>query len=534
VSLAEGETALAAGDWAAARTAFVAAEESAEALSGLGTALMWLGETDAAVQARERAYAAFCRRPDHVQAAVTALSLYFLFRSSLGNVAASRGWLARAARLADDLQMPPLTAWVVLARAHDSDDPAAAERFAREACEAARGLGDSDLELCALSQLGIALVDLGRVEEGAALLDEAMAASLGGEGEQLQTVVYTSCNMIMACSRAAQFDRATQWIRAAGPFTQRYGSPHLFALCRLHHGKVLLSTGDWAAAEAELEEALRGSDATEPALRAETLAALAELRLAQNRVEEAAALVAGVADHPAATPIVAALHLARDEQAAAEALLHRRLRALGEDRLESALLLELLSTVELLAGRRRQAEATAERLAALAARTGCAAIVARAERAVGAASGDIAPLERALERFAALEMPLEAARTHLLLARALEGEAAAAAARTALAGFEALGAIRGADEAAAFLRSLGLRAARGGPRGGDGTLTRREREVLALLGEGLSNRAIADRLFVSQKTAQHHVASVLFKLDLSNRAQAAAYAVRRLHEREHA
>ena len=533
MSLAEGEAALAVGDWAAARTAFEAAEESAEALSGLGTALMWLGETDAAVRTRERAYAAFCRRPDQVQAAITALSLYFLFRSSLGNLAASRGWLARAARLADELQMPPLTGWIVLARAHDSDDPVAAEAFAREACDAARAAGDSDLELCALSQLGIALVDLGRVEEGAALLDEAMAASLAGEGEQIQTVVYTSCNMIMACSRAAQFDRATQWIRAAGPFTQRYGSPHLYALCRLHHGKVLLSTGDWAAAEAELEEALRGSTATEPSLTAETLAALAELRLAQNRVEEAAGLIAGVTDHPATTHVQAALHLARDEPEAAEAILRRRLRAIGEDRLESALLLELVSTVELRTGRRGHAEATAERLSALAARTGCAAIVSRADRALGAATGDVAALERALERFAALEMPLEAAQTHLLLARALAGEPAAAAARAALAGFEALGAARYADEAAAFLRSMGLRAARTGRRGA-GTLTRREREVLALLGEGLSNRAIADRLFVSLRTAEHHVASVLFKLDVSNRAQAAAYAVRQLHQGEHA
>jgi DNA-binding CsgD family transcriptional regulator len=532
LSLAEGESALTAGDWAAARTAFEAAEPTAEALAGLGTALMWLGETDAAVQAREQAYAAFCRRPDQVQAAITALSLYFLFRSSLGNVAASRGWLARAARLADELALPPLTGWIQCARAHDSDDPFAAEALAREACDVARSIGDSDLELCALSQIGIALVDQGRVPEGAALLDEAMAASLAGEGEQIQTVVYTSCNMIMACSRASQFDRATQWIRAAGPFTQRYGSPHLYALCRLHHGKVLLSTGDWAAAEAELEDALEGSRATEPSLTAETLAALAELRLAQNRVEEAAGLVAGVADHPATTHAVAALHLARDEPEAAEAILRRRLRALGEDRLESALLLELLSAVELRTGRRGHAEATAQRLSELAERTGCAAIIARAERALGAATGDIEQLESALERFAALEMPLETARTHLLLARALEGEAGAAAARSAHAGFEGLGATRHADEAAAFLRSVGQRASRTGQRGGT-TLTRREREVLGLLGEGLSNRAIAERLFISHKTAQHHVAAVLFKLDLSNRAQAAAYAVR-LDQREHA
>jgi DNA-binding CsgD family transcriptional regulator len=532
--LLAGQAALAAGDWPAARAAFEAAladEETPEALSGLGTAMMWLGDMEAAVGLRERAYAAFCRRPDSMQAAITALSLYFLFRSSLGNVAASRGWLARAARLADELALPPLIAWIQCARAHDSDDPVAAEQLARASCETAREVGDSDLELCALSQIGIALVDQGQVADGAALLDEAMAASLGGEGEQLQTVVYTSCNMIMACSRAAQFERATQWIRAAGPFTQRYGSPHLFTLCRLHHGKVLISTGDWAAAEAELEDALRVSHATERGLTAETLAALAELRLAQGRVDEASELVAPAADHPVTTGVLAALHLARDEPAAAEALLRRRLRVLGEQRLESAALLELLCAAELADGRRDAAIATARRLSELASHTSCEAVVARAERALATATGDAEALETALERFAALEMPLEVARTQLLLARELDGEAAVAAGRAALGTFERLGAGRDADAAAALLRSLGVRAARAGQRG-DGVLTRREREVLALLGDGLSNRAIAERLFISQKTAQHHVASVRFKLDLANRAQAAAYAVRHLDQRE--
>ena len=154
---------------------------------------------------------------------------------------------------------------------------------------------------------------------------------------------------------------------------------------------------------------------------------------------------------------------------------------------------------------------------------------ARAERALGTATADAEALESALERFAALEMPLEAARTQLLLARELDGDAALAAARAALATFERLGAAREADAAAALLRSLGARPARVGPRGAD-VLTRREREVLALLGDGLSNRAIAERLFIAQKTAQHHVASVLFKLDLANRAQAAAYAVRHLDD----
>ena len=105
---------------------------------------------------------------------------------------------------------------------------------------------------------------------------------------------------------------------------------------------------------------------------------------------------------------------------------------------------------------------------------------------------------------------------------------AVAEARAALSVFEDLGAGRDADAAAALLRDLGVKAARTGPRN-LGRLTRREQEVLTLLGEGLSNPEIAGRLFLSRKTVEHHVARILSKLGLRGRAEAAALSARGGH-----
>ena len=171
------------------------------------------------------------------------------------------------------------------------------------------------------------------------------------------------------------------------------------------------------------------------------------------------------------------------------------------------------------------AQEALQRLAELASSTGCEQLRARALRASGRAQRDVPSLERALSLFTRLRLPLEAARTRVALAALLTGDDAVAEARAALAAFETLGAARDADAAAARLRELGVVAARGGPMGLGG-LTQREREVLDLLGEGLSNQELAERLFLSRKTVERHVRNVLLKLGLRNRAEAAAYVVR--------
>jgi DNA-binding CsgD family transcriptional regulator len=76
-------------------------------------------------------------------------------------------------------------------------------------------------------------------------------------------------------------------------------------------------------------------------------------------------------------------------------------------------------------------------------------------------------------------------------------------------------------------RALGLaRRLEGSSTRPDGELTGREREVAALLAEGLTNGQLAERLFISPKTAAVHVSNILAKLGLSSRAEIAAWAVR--------
>jgi hypothetical protein len=188
---------------------------------------------------------------------------------SLGNQAASRGWLRRAASLVVASALGPAAGWVLVGRAYvatDTGHPRTGARYARAARRIARDAGDADLELCATSELGAALVEAGRVEAGTARLDEAMAGALAGEGGDLDTVVLISCRTITSCSRGGDPARVTQWLRAADAFYRRYGSPHLYTTCRTHYGSVLFATGRWAEAEEELRAALVIGEGAEPAL----------------------------------------------------------------------------------------------------------------------------------------------------------------------------------------------------------------------------------------------------------------------------
>jgi DNA-binding CsgD family transcriptional regulator len=199
----------------------------------------------------------------------------------------------------------------------------------------------------------------------------------------------------------------------------------------------------------------------------------------------------------------------------------------------AAPVLLLLVQARLAQGDTVAAAATAGRLAELAIESSpplTSALVEHAHGLVAAAAHDPSAaghLEQAVVAFGRLGLPLEQARAWLDLASVIASTQPAMAlleARTAQHRFQQLSATRDADAATSLLRRLGVRG-HTAPRG-TGTLTGREQEVLALLGQGLPNLDIAARLYVSRRTVEHHVSNILAKLGLANRAEAAAYKLR--------
>lgn len=535
-NLVAGERALAAADWKAARDAFEAAlaeNESAEALSGLGYACFWLGDMTRALELRERAYLAFRERRDRAAAARLALWLAGE-HAAVGSTAVVNGWVARAERLIAEMGECPERGWLLLRRSRMAAEPAEAERIAREVIALAHGLYDRDLEIAAISRCGRALLSAGRIEEGFACLDEAMAGATSGEARNIDAVGDTCCDMIGACERTAEMERAMQWCRVTDEYARRYNFLPIFAFCRTTYAGVLLALGRWSDAERELHEALRTYETSFAFQSVNAVAKLAELRLLQGRDADAEALLAEHAQHPSAARAVAMLHIARGDAGSARRVLRKRVSAVGSDVLLVAPLLSLLVEADLASGDVAGARVAAERLGDIAGATSRPAFAAAASLAAGlvaCAEGHASAVdhfEAAIHEYTSVGMPLPAARARMALARCLaDGDARAAReeCRAAVAAFEKLGAKRDLDASADLRRRL-----RVGARVGSRTtsrLTKREEEVLALLGLGLSNAKIGARLYISPKTVEHHVGHILAKLDLETRAAAAAYAAKR-------
>jgi DNA-binding NarL/FixJ family response regulator len=548
--LQTGWIALQAGAWRDAYDAFAAAvarEETAEALEGLGFAAWWLDETAATFRAREAAFRRYREQGDRRGAARVATWLSMDYFTRRGEQAIARGWVQRAYRLLEGLGAGPEQAIVGCWDAHMAilveHDVARARRLYAEAAALARSLGVGDLETLARAGEGFALVCAGEVGAGMRLLDETTAAVASGEMTDPDAMTLSCCYLIYACERVRDVDRAAQWCDQLFRLAERWSYHAMFSFCRTHYAGVLISRGDWPRAESELAAAAEELSETHPALAFEAIARLAELRRRQGRLDDAAALLARLDDHPlrmlGRTPVLlvrARVALDRGDPAAATSLAERYLRAVrSEDRLERVAALEVLVRCWAIVGDHAAAAEALAELGALtteAATPALRAVTSFSAGVVAVAAGDYEAARRrfedAADLYALSGAPYEVARSRLELASVLSGlgrtDAARAEAAAALAALERLGARQEAKRAEALARHLAqLRDDRspGLPR-----LTPRELHVLRLAASGLSDKEMAQALGLSEHTVHRHVANVLTKLDLPSRAAAIALAAR--------
>lgn len=485
------------------------------------------GDYAGALDSFERAYEAYRRQGELLSAARAARTVGWFRGWVLGDWAVHQGWLSRARSLLEQAGAGA-QGWLLLEDARAGSDLESQRRLYLQVMEMARATGDCDLECEATASLGMMLVFSGHVPDGMAYLDDALAAICGGDVDELSVVEGCLCGLLNACERTHDVIRAQQWLRAAAGVFERRRLTAVAGYCRAHYGSILVAGGRWAEAEDELAASLRILPRAS-AVRDSALCRLAALRVQQRRFEEAEELLAGLEHHEEAVLPLAAAHAGRGRPDHAVELLERALSVDGLPDYAQAPLLAMLVDAQLALGAAEQARAASARLTAVARDQPAPylkALAALARARIG--DGDSRScLHEAMSLFARADMPVELARCRLDLARVLAGErpsvaiGEADAARKAL---DQLGATRDADAAAALLRSLGAPAP-GGPRQ-TGPLTRRESEVLALLGHGLTNAEIAERLFISVKTAEHHVGRILAKLGLRSRTEAAARAVR--------
>jgi DNA-binding CsgD family transcriptional regulator/tetratricopeptide (TPR) repeat protein len=535
-ALAAGRRALAAGAWDEARAAYVQVlreQDDPEALDGAGLAAWFLGEIEDSLELRQRAFAAYAAAGQCDVAAQVGVWISHQYLVA-GRASLANGWLERAERALDGRRDCAGYGWIVMERARRSSVVAETAEGARRAMEIGRAAGDGDLEVFALTMLGRAEISAGAFEGGMRKLEEAMAAATAGRIGNPHTVGEAYCNLIVACTSAGDWERASEWCELVNTYAGRHASVPLYGACQTVHADVLVAAGRWEDAETALENARASHGDAYQAMAAQTLSTLASLRIRQGRLAEAEQLLAGREEEPTALLARAELRLAEGEPRVAAALLERGLSAEEGDVLASSRVLAPLVLAHLAVGDQDAADAVVRKLGEFAS-TSRRPLVRGRERLAAArlasAAGRVEDARecarQALETFGRLGMPYDAAEARLELARASAGdvpELAREEARAAQAAFRLLGATRGMDAAAGLLRELGGGTA-AGPRL-QGELTAREREVLALVSRGMTNAEIARTLVISEKTAGHHVSRILSKLGVRNRAEAATHAPR--------
>ena len=536
--LADGWDSLRDLRWADARTSFeraLAIQESADALEGLSWAAWWLDDGETVFASRERAYHLYREDGDPASAARMATWLACDEIDFNAAISVASGWVGRAHRLLDPLERSPDHGWLdfhegYLAR-HRGELPRAIELGGRAAAIGSE-FGVPDLEMLGLALRGAMLVFETEVEEGMRCLDEAALLALQGEATNAASGTWALCFTVVSCAAARDYERAFEWCDRATRIAEEGGSRYLVGLCRADYGDVQVWRGSWPEAEAILEAAIEDLSVSRPAKAGATIAALAELKRRQGLEAEAEELLERAGPSVREQLCRARLALSRGESALAAERCTRVLRQLPDPpSLSRVPALELLVHAAIACNRLDEAASalaelrTLERVVGTTPMRACTDV---AEGLLAAARGEHerarSLLEDAIDRFGECGAPYETALARLELARVLVALGRPAdAAREATAARDCLLELGAEADVPAALALL---------EGGDGDrdalagVTPREREVLVLLAEGLTNRQIAERLVVSEHTVHRHVTNTLRKLDLPSRTAAAAHAVR--------
>jgi ATP/maltotriose-dependent transcriptional regulator MalT len=545
-----GDDALRRGAWSDAQEAFDAAlriGETPEALEGLGVAAWWLDLAEVVFDARERAYRLFIGRDDRVGAARVAVWLAWDYWAFRGENAVANGWLHRARRLLDGQPLCAEHAWLELREGAlallEEGDPDRAHAHAAEGIRVAQAIGSTDLEMLGRAVQGLSLVASGAVTEGMRALDEVNAAVVAGELTDLVAIGLSCCYMIAACDRVRDYDRAMQWCTRLKAFCEKWGLRPLFAVCRTQYASICMWRGTWPEAEQELTAATDELAASRPAMTADGLVRLAELRRRQGRLVEAAALFEQSGSHGLALLGRAELAFDRgDVRAAAEEAARYLRRVVPHNRTDRAAGLDLLVRARVGVGDFDGAKTALAELTTISTLVATTPLRASASLAAGCValglgSADEAQrhFEDAVDLFRRCGAPFELARARIELARALGArgriDLATEEARRAMELLSELKAELEMSRAQALLDSFAqLEATSDAPPARPvrpGGLTNRELEVLRLVATGLNNQDIAERLFVSEHTVHRHVANIFTKLSVSSRAAAVAQAARR-------
>jgi len=518
--------------WAAAFSQLSTADSESpldpEDLAQLAQAALLIGRESDGVELLTRAHQGFLSQGNVQSAARCAFWLGFTLLLA-GESAKASGWLSRSGRLLDDqpdcVEKGYLLLPVGYRAFHTGDTETARATMARAAAVGER-FADKDLAALGLQGQGRALIRQGEITKGLALLDEAMVAVMAGDVSPLNAGgVY--CSVLDACGEIFDLQRAQEWTSALEKWCA--SQPDLVPYrghCLVRRAELLQLHGEWPDALEWAERANEWlSSPAAKALRGEAIYQMGEVHRLRGKFAEADDAYQQASQCCFTSgPGLAQLRLAQGQVEAARIAIEQLLvmvQAPGP----RARVLDAYVEIALAENNLAAARAGAEELSQIATRQGIPFLHALSGRALGAvllaennARAAVGELRQSWTIWLQLEAPYEAARTQVLIALACrrlgEEENARHELTAARQQFQTLG-------AEADVSRVDLLLDRGNSAG---PLTTRELEVLKLVASGITNRAIAGKLHISEKTVARHLSNIFTKLDLTTRTAATAYA----------